>query len=178
MSPVSPGSRWVFRLLTGLESQREHLTLFALLRTIEEKRLPPTVVVFYQEEDGAVPLLEWIDRLPAKVRAKCLAHLKRLEDLGHELRRPEADYLRDGIHELRASLGGVHYRILYFSIGTSPRWFRMASPKSNASPRERSSGRSSEKTNLLRTRRATRFDRSVHDGSQKAVHIRRAPICL
>jgi phage-related protein len=76
--------------------------------------VPPTEVVFYQEEDGSVPLLEWLDRLPAKAQAKCLARLKRLEDLGHELRRPEADYLRDGIHELRASLGGVHYRILYF----------------------------------------------------------------
>jgi hypothetical protein len=31
-----------------------------------------------------------------KAQQKCLARLKRLEDLGHELRRPEADYLRDG----------------------------------------------------------------------------------
>ena len=36
---------------------------------------------------------------------------------GHELRRPEADFLRDGIYELRASLGGVHHRILYFFHG-------------------------------------------------------------
>jgi phage-related protein len=79
--------------------------------------LPQTEVVFYQEEDGSVPLLEWLDRLPAKAQAKCLARLKRLEDLGHELRRPEADYLRDGIHELRSTLGGVHYRILYFFHG-------------------------------------------------------------
>ena len=79
--------------------------------------MPPTEVMFFQEEDGSVPLLEWLDRLPAKAQAKCVARLKRLEDLGHELRRPEADYLRDGIHELRASLGGVHYRILYFFHG-------------------------------------------------------------
>jgi phage-related protein len=46
-----------------------------------------------------------------------LARLKRLEDLGHELRRPEADYLRDGIYELRASYQGVHYRMLYFFHG-------------------------------------------------------------
>jgi phage-related protein len=96
---------------------KNRLTLFAKLRTIEEGRLPPTEVVFYQEDDGSVPLMEWLDRLPAKAQAKCVARLKRLEDLGHELRRPEADYLRDGIHELRASLGGVHYRILYFFHG-------------------------------------------------------------
>jgi putative component of toxin-antitoxin plasmid stabilization module len=28
--------------------------------------------------------------------------------------RPEADYLRDGIHELRVRLGTVNYRMLYF----------------------------------------------------------------
>jgi phage-related protein len=35
----------------------------------------------------------------------------------HELRRPLADLLRDGIHELRPSYQGVHYRILYFFSG-------------------------------------------------------------
>lgn len=79
--------------------------------------MPPTEVVFYREDDGSMPLIEWLDRLPAKAQAKCVARLKRLEDLGHELRRPEADYLRDGIYELRVSLGGVHYRILYFFSG-------------------------------------------------------------
>jgi phage-related protein len=38
--------------------------------------------------------------------------------MGHELRRPEAEFLRDGIYELRVSLGGVHHRILYFFYGT------------------------------------------------------------
>ena len=43
--------------------------------------------------------------------------MERLRELGHELRRPEADLLRDGIYELRASLQGVHHRILYFRHG-------------------------------------------------------------
>jgi len=37
-----------------------------------------------------------------------------LAQFGHELRRPAADYLRDGIYELRAKQGHVQYRILYF----------------------------------------------------------------
>jgi phage-related protein len=37
-----------------------------------------------------------------------------VREVGHELRRPEADFLRDGIYEVRVSLQGVHYRILYF----------------------------------------------------------------
>jgi phage-related protein len=45
---------------------------------------------------------------------KCRIKIGRLRELGHELRRPEADYLRDGIHELRVRLGTVNYRMLYF----------------------------------------------------------------
>jgi phage-related protein len=37
--------------------------------------------------------------------------------MGHELRRPHADYLRGGIHELRSRVGRVHYRVLYFFHG-------------------------------------------------------------
>lgn len=40
-------------------------------------------------------------------------------EFGHELRRPEADYLRNGIYELRASLSGLHHRILYFFHGNA-----------------------------------------------------------
>ncbi len=76
--------------------------------------MPATEVVYFQEEDGTVPLLAWLDSLPAKAQDKCLARLVRLETLGHELRRPEADYLRDGIYELRVSLQGRQYRMLYF----------------------------------------------------------------
>ena len=76
-----------------------------------------TRVALYREEDGSCPFIEWFDRLPAKVQDKCYLRLERLREMGHELRRPEADFLRDGIYELRASLGGVHHRILYFFHG-------------------------------------------------------------
>ncbi|MEX2264371.1 MAG: type II toxin-antitoxin system RelE/ParE family toxin [Bryobacteraceae bacterium] len=74
-----------------------------------------TEVFFFREpKDDSVPLLEWLEDLPAKVQAKCTERIDRLGELGHELRRPEADFLRDGIYELRASHQGVHYRMLYF----------------------------------------------------------------
>ena len=76
-----------------------------------------TEVVFYREENNTVPLLEWLDGLQTKPREKCLARLARLEELGHELRRPEADFLRDGIYELRAAYQGIQYRMLYFFSG-------------------------------------------------------------
>ncbi len=38
----------------------------------------------------------------------------RLEQAGWELRRPEADFLRDGIYELRVRAQRVNFRVLYF----------------------------------------------------------------
>ena len=76
-----------------------------------------TRVVIYKEEDGTIPLLRWLDDLEDKARDKCVVKIERLAELGHELRRPEADLLRDGIYELRAKRGHVQYRILYFFHG-------------------------------------------------------------
>jgi phage-related protein len=78
--------------------------------------MPLTEVVFYCE-DGKAPVREWLKTLPVKAQLKCLAYLSQLENRGHELRRPIADLLRDGIYELRPSCPGVHYRILYFFAG-------------------------------------------------------------
>ena len=76
--------------------------------------MPETTVVFYAEDDGSAPLLIWLDRQQSKVQDKCLVKIERLAELGYELRRPEADFLRDGVYELRVRYGRVNYRILYF----------------------------------------------------------------
>jgi phage-related protein len=80
--------------------------------------MPQTRVVLFRDDDGTVPLLEWLDSLPDKVQDKCVTRLRRLEQLGHELRRPEADLLRNGVYELRVGSQGTNYRILYFFHGT------------------------------------------------------------
>jgi phage-related protein len=80
--------------------------------------MPETKVIFFMEEDGSVPVFDWLDKLSSKrARAKCLALLRLLALTGHELRRPRADTLRDGIRELRAEVGNVNYRLLYFFSG-------------------------------------------------------------
>jgi putative component of toxin-antitoxin plasmid stabilization module len=82
--------------------------------------MPHTRLVFFQDADGAAPVWEWLKELRAgnpKAFAKCVVRIRRLVELGYELRRPEADLLRDGIYELRARLGTVNYRILYFFHG-------------------------------------------------------------
>ncbi len=76
--------------------------------------MPRTEVVFYADENKRAPLLTWFADLPEKVQDKLTVRIERLAELGHELRRPEADFLRDGIYELRVRHQRVNYRILYF----------------------------------------------------------------
>ena len=82
--------------------------------------MPRTIIVFYRDNSGSAPVLEWLRELRRTDRRayeKCVAAIGRLAELGHELRRPLADLLRDGIYELRIRIGRVHYRILYFFHG-------------------------------------------------------------
>jgi len=74
-------------------------------------------VVFYRDNDGFVPLLDWLDGLTVRARMASVARIELLKTHGHQLRRPHADYLRDGIYELRARVHGVNYRMLYFFHG-------------------------------------------------------------
>lgn len=76
--------------------------------------MPQTNVLIFAEDDGTCLLLDWLDGLLLKVQDKCTVRIERLSELGHELRRPEADYLRDDIYELRIAFQKIQYRILYF----------------------------------------------------------------
>ena len=78
--------------------------------------MPTTSILFYQESEGDIPVLEWLQELKRKNMKgflNCAARIDRLATYGHELRRPVADYLRDGIYELRAKHRNVQYRIFY-----------------------------------------------------------------
>jgi hypothetical protein len=79
-------------------------------------------LLFFKEASGKTPVLDWLRdlrRRDKKVYAKCVAAIELLGELGHELRRPAADFLTDGIYELRPKSGRVNYRILYFFHGRS-----------------------------------------------------------
>jgi hypothetical protein len=78
--------------------------------------MPRTDVFFFQERPGDVPVLDWMMELRAKdgrAFRKCFGLIELLREFGNELRRPRADYLRDGVYELRTKVGNVNYRILY-----------------------------------------------------------------
>ena len=81
--------------------------------------MPQTEVYVYSDGDDA-PVLDWINHLRRRelsAVAKIAAAVEKLRQFGNELRRPHADYLRDGILELRVKVGRVNYRILYFYHG-------------------------------------------------------------
>jgi phage-related protein len=71
-------------------------------------------VYYYEDNNGAIPVKEYIDSLVIRDRAKSLAFIGLLETHGPQLPRPYADLLEDGIHELRMKLTGTQVRILYF----------------------------------------------------------------
>ena len=78
--------------------------------------MPTTEIVIYQERDNVVPLIDWLDDTHIhnqESRRKCLLAVERLHELGFELKRPEADYLEEGIYELRISYRHRNFRILY-----------------------------------------------------------------
>lgn len=84
--------------------------------------MPLTAVRVFRSVDGDAPLTTWLDELAArapKAFRRCLQRIMLLGQLGHELRRPLADTLRDGVHELRTKDGRVQYRILYFFSGAN-----------------------------------------------------------
>jgi len=77
--------------------------------------MPPIPVRFYLDYNTRTePYKEWLLSLPAKARAAGVARLKLLHEQGFELHRPHAEYLKDGIYELRWKTANVNYRILYF----------------------------------------------------------------
>ena len=82
--------------------------------------MPRTEVRVYRQSSGETPVTDWLDHLAGRqprAYAKCLQRIRLLAEMGNELRRPLADMLRDGVYELRAKVGRVNYRVLYFFCG-------------------------------------------------------------
>lgn len=75
--------------------------------------MPKTKLLFFRDDDGTAPVLEWLAGQKPKAQEKGRVAMKRLAELGWALTRPTQDLLRDGVHELRWSLNHVQYRILF-----------------------------------------------------------------
>lgn len=66
-------------------------------------------IYYFLDERGANPVKEFIKALSQDERAKVFAYIAELKDKGHNLRRPLADYLGQGIYELRPKANRIFY---------------------------------------------------------------------
>lgn len=72
-------------------------------------------IEFYESPNGECPTQEFLrslhkkDELPYVMRKIDL-----LAEFGYQLHRPHADYLKDGIYELRIPVKNKQFRLLYF----------------------------------------------------------------
>lgn len=81
--------------------------------------MPESKIIFYKE-GNSIPMLDWLKEVSGKekkVFEKCFAQINLLKMKGYELHRPYADYLGNGIYELRISFRRMQYRLLYFFYG-------------------------------------------------------------
>jgi phage-related protein len=74
----------------------------------------PYEVYYYASEDGDSPIEAFLDKLPVKARAKCLAYISQLEEFGFALPANFISKVRGDLWELRPEWGGTEYRLLYF----------------------------------------------------------------
>ncbi|NNN07114.1 MAG: type II toxin-antitoxin system RelE/ParE family toxin [Elusimicrobia bacterium] len=72
---------------------------------------------FYRTMRGDEPALDYVRAQKKAHRAKIGRALAVLEELGPSARRPLADYLGDGLYELRIAAEGNQHRMLYFFHG-------------------------------------------------------------
>lgn len=79
--------------------------------------MPETQIIFFQDDRGEVPVLNWLKKLLKQDRkgyANCIARIEQLAEYGFELKRPAVDFLRDRIYELRAKHVKIHIDLSIF----------------------------------------------------------------
>ena len=70
-------------------------------------------IIFYEDSNNC-PINDFMDTLTDDDKDKMTSAIEYLKTVGIGLRRPQGDYLRDGIYELRVTLSGDKTRTLYF----------------------------------------------------------------
>ena len=66
-------------------------------------------IYYYVDARGNSPVKKFIDELPIKEQAKVFAYIEELRNQGHNIRRPLADYVKNGVYELRPKANRLFY---------------------------------------------------------------------
>lgn len=76
-------------------------------------------IVFYQKENGKVPVQEFLYSLPQKLRAKAFRDIELLQEFGSDLKEPHVKALKGkknkGLYELRIKFSNDIARVFYFT---------------------------------------------------------------
>lgn len=76
-------------------------------------------IEFYQKENGKIPVSDFLQSLPPKLRAKAIKDIDLLEEQGSALREPHVKSIRGeknkGLYELRIKFASDIARIFYFT---------------------------------------------------------------
>ena len=77
-------------------------------------------IIFYEKEDGTIPVRDFLDSLPIKHHAKALRDIDVLEEYGTRLTEPNVKHIKDKLWELRIKSASDISRIFYFvAVGKS-----------------------------------------------------------
>ena len=79
-----------------------------------DKRLNNFTIDFFRLDNGDCPVIDYLDSIDKKIRAKTLRTIELLETNGNMLGMPYSEHLDDGIFELRTKQGSDISRVLYF----------------------------------------------------------------
>ena len=90
-------------------------------------------IYYFVDERGYNFVKEFIDNLPTKEQAKIFAYITELKNQGHNLRRPLADYLGNGIYELRPKDSRIFY---FFFLKDSAVLVHVIKKKTDKIPKE------------------------------------------
>ena len=74
-------------------------------------------VYYYQNSHTKrAPVLEYIQKIPTKDRAKIAAYITLLRDWNGRLDEPYSRYIRSGIRELRVDFAHNRHRVFYITV--------------------------------------------------------------
>lgn len=73
-------------------------------------------VIFYEKEDGSIPVKEFLLELDAPMAAKMYRTIELLEKNGPDLREPYSKAIGGGIFELRAKVASNISRVFFFFV--------------------------------------------------------------
>ena len=71
-------------------------------------------VDFYRDDNGNLPVMNWLDTLPDDVRGKVIARIDLLKEDGPTLDYPYTSQIDGRLREVRLRVGKTRYRVLYF----------------------------------------------------------------